>query len=315
MSVHPQHYPPQQQYQHRPPMRQRVRWVATPPYGPAPRRRAVDHRYYGPPAYRVPPRWGFPNVVWRLPTAVPGTPSNAPRPAQRLRALSRNATVLLWVLAGFAAVAALAEGWRYVLLLVSRDSALDADLVGASDALVLTAALLTFLLALFAAGISLWWLLVARVVAADELGERPPRPPWQVLVGFFVPGPNLVMAGSIVAETEHAVLRRPGTERPRPSRLVLAWWGTWALNGVLLVVSVIWRLRDGVQAQADGVLLAVLTDGSAAGLAVLTALLVRRMTGLLAPVGEDKLRHLRVLSVSGAPEPELRPARPATAPR
>ncbi|MFI6030868.1 DUF4328 domain-containing protein [Amycolatopsis magusensis] len=312
--MHPQHYPPPQ-HQHPPPYRPRVRWVATPPYHPAPRRRPVDHRYYGPPAYRVPPRWGFPNVVWRLPTAVPGTPSNSPRPAQRLRALYRNATMLLWVLAAFATLSAFAEGWRYVLLLISREDALDADVVGTSDALVLTGALLTFVLALFAAGVSLWWLLVARVVAADELGERPARPPWQVVAGFFVPGPNLVMAGSIIAETEHSVLRRPGSERPRPSRLVLAWWGTWVLNGLLLVISVIWRLRDGVQAQADGVLLAVLTDGSAAALAVLTALLVRRMTGLLAPVGEDKLRHLRVLKVTGAPEPELRPSRPATAPR
>ena len=41
--------------------------------------------------------------------------------------------------------------------------------------------------------------------------------------------------------------------------------------------------------------------------AVLTALTVRRLSTLLAPVDPKRLRALRVLRVTDAPEPELRP--------
>ncbi|MFF5989728.1 DUF4328 domain-containing protein [Prauserella flavalba] len=295
--------------------RMRVRWVASVPAGVAPRRRAqAPELYTGPPFYPTPPRWGFPNLAWRRPTAVPGTASGVPVPLQRLRMIARNTVTLLWTLAGLAAVAGGAEIWRYVLLVQSRDSALSPGVVGASDALVLSFSLLTFVLALFAIAATVWWLFVARSAAADEVGEEPPRPGWQVLVGTLVPGPNLVLAGPILAELEHATLRRSRERRPRPSRLVLAWWGTWLLNAVLLVLTVSWRLKDGVQADADGVVLSALTDLSAAGLAVLTALVVNRFTRLLAPIEGRILRPLRVVRVTGAPELSRRD-RAATASR
>jgi hypothetical protein len=293
--------------------RPRVRWVASPPPGALPPRRArpVEH-YTGPPAYPVPPRWGFPNLTWREPTLVPGTPSSYPRPVERIRLLSRNAITILWFLAGLALVAAVAEFWRYVLLVISRNSALDTDVVEMSDALEIIASLLSVVFGLLGIASVLWWLVVARQAAADENGQEPPRSTRQVLIGTLVPGLNFVLAGSILAELEHAVLRRPAAQRPRPSRLVLAWWAAWVLDAVLMILVIIWRFRDGVQAQADAVFLSGLLDTSAVVLAALTAVVVHRLTSLLAPISLDRMRVRRVVAVRGAPAPALRPVRPTT---
>ena len=296
--------------------RPRVRWVATPPPGVAgPRRARPAERYTGPPAYPVPPRWGFPNLTWRAPTAVPGTPSGMPTPIERMRMLSRNAVTILWFLTGLSTVAAVAEFWRYALLVISRTSALDTDVVMMSDALEIIASLLTVVFGLMAVGSVLWWLLVARQAAAQASGQEPSRSSWQVVVGVLVPGLNLAMAGSILAEVEHAVLGRPVDRRPRPSRLVLAWWAAWVLNELLMILVIGWRFRDGVQAQADGVLLSGLLDTSAAVLAGLSAVVVHRLTMLLAPVSLSRLRLRRVVAVKGAPAPTTRPRRPASASR
>ncbi|WP_040919459.1 DUF4328 domain-containing protein [Saccharomonospora glauca] len=294
-----------------------MRWVALVPEGARAGRGDGRRRrgpYLGPPSYDVMPRWGFPHVVWRWPTAVQGTSAATPVPSQRLLLIARNAVAVLWTLAALATVAAGAEIWRYVLLVLSRDRALSPAVVGASDALVLTFSLLTFVMTVFAFAAAAWWLLVARKAAADESGQRPPRQTWQVLFGLLVPGPNLAMAGSILAELEHAAIRRPANRRPTPSRLVLAWWVAWVANALLLTLTVVWRARDGVQAQVDAVLLTAFTDLSAVLLAVLTVLVVRRFTKLLAPMDEQLVRPLRVLRVENAPEPPRRP-RPRTAAR
>ncbi len=292
-----------------------VRWVASPP-GPVrePSGRRARAPYLGPPSYDTTPRWGFPHVVWRWPTAVQGTSAATPVPSQRLLLIARNAVAVLWTFVGLAGVAAGAEIWRYVLLVLSRDQALSPSVVGASDALVLTFALLTFVGSVFAVAVSVWWLLVARRAAADEAGQNPPRSTWQVLVGLLVPGLNLAMAGSILAELEHAATRRPANRRPTPSRLVLTWWAAWIANALLLALTLVWRARDGVQAQVDAVTLTALTDLSAMALAFVTLQVVRRFTRLLAPMGEQPVRSLRVVRVEGGPEVPRR-TRPATASR
>ncbi|WP_329053288.1 DUF4328 domain-containing protein [Amycolatopsis sp. NBC_01488] len=303
-------------YHRRPPHRPKLRWVATPPPGAWPRRRVTPpERYFGPPSYPVPPRWGFPNLVWRRPTSVPGTASDEVRPMDRMPVLSRSLIGVLFAFAVLAVVAAGAEVWRYVLLLQGRESALNRSVVAFSDGFVLTAGLLASILALLPAGLSLWWLLVARRAAADVSGDDPPRPVWQVLVGVLVPVANLPMALSIAGELEHAVLGRPRDVRPKPSRQVLVWWGAWLLNWVLLGVTIAWRFRSDVQSMADSVVLVALTDLAAALLAVVTALVVRRFSALLAPSDAKAVRSMRVLKVAGAPEPELRTARPSGAAR
>ncbi|MGV9296923.1 DUF4328 domain-containing protein [Amycolatopsis sp. NPDC003676] len=311
------HRPAQQQPQPIPPKRAaKLRWVASPPPSAVRRRRAVPATpYSGPPSYPVPPRWGFPNLTWRRPTNVPGTASGEVRPIDRIPVLARSLTTILWTFAVLAVIAAVAEIWRYALLVESRDSALNTSVVGFSDAFVMLAGLLTTIFSLLPAGLSVWWLLVARQAAADEAGEAPPRPVWQVLVSVLVPIVNLPLALSVVSELEHAVLRRPRDARPKPSRLVLGWWGTWLANWVLLVVTIIWRIRPGVQAMADSVLLVALTDLAAAALAIVTALVIRRFSHLLMPIAPERLRDLRVLKIEGAPEPELRTARPVGAAR
>ncbi|HJQ45997.1 MAG TPA: DUF4328 domain-containing protein [Amycolatopsis sp.] len=280
-----------------------------------PRRARPAERYTGPPAYPAIPRWGFPNLTWRPPTTVPGTPSSLPTPVERMRMLARNAVTILWFLVGLATTAAVAEFWRYALLVISRTSALHTGVVRMSDALEVIAALLTVVFGLMAIGSVLWWLLVARQAAAQESGQEPPRPSWQVVVGVLVPGLNLAMAGSILAELEHAILRRPVDRRPKPSRLVLAWWAAWVANEVLMVLVIVWRFRDGIQAEADGVFLSGLLDLSAAVLAGLTALTVHRLTTLVAPVSLSRLRLRRVIAVKGAPPATTRPPRPAGAAR
>lgn len=293
--------------------RPRVRWVASPPPGAVrPRRVRQPEHYTGPPAYPVPPRWGFPNLTWREPTLVPGTPSSYPRPVERVRLLSRNAVALLGFLAGLALVGAAAEFWQYALLVISRDTALDTDVVAMSDTLQIIAGLLTVVFGLLGIASVLWWLVVARQAAADENGHEPPRSTGQVLIGTLVPGLNFVVAGSILAELEHAILRRPAEQRPRPSRLVLAWWAAWLLNAVFMILVIIWRVRDGVQAQADAVLFNALLDTSATLLAVLTAVMVHRLTSLLAPISLDRVRVRRVVAVKDAPAPALRPIRSVT---
>ncbi|MCR6486293.1 DUF4328 domain-containing protein [Amycolatopsis sp. OK19-0408] len=303
-------------YHRRPAHRPRLRWVATPPPGAWPRRRVVvPERYSGPPSYPVPPRWGFPNLVWRRPTSVPGTASDEVRPIDRVPVLSRSLIGILFAFAVLSVVAAGAEIWRYVLLIQGREAALNRAVVAFSDGFVLSAGLLASILALLPAGLSIWWLLVARQAASDASGDAPPRPVWQVLVGVLVPIANLPMALSIVGELEHAVLGRPRDVRPKPSRQVLVWWGAWLLNWVLLGVTIVWRFRDDVQSMADSVVLVAVTDLSAAFLAVVTALVVRRFSALLAPSDARAVRSMRVLKVAGAPEPELRTARPSGAAR
>jgi Domain of unknown function (DUF4328) len=287
-----------------------TRWVASSPHRAArrPRRRLP---YLGPPAYRDTPRWGFPPLAWRWPTTVPGTHPGEGEPVtvERVRSVGGHAASMMWALATLALMAAGGEIWRYVLLLASREGALSDRTVATSDAVVTIGAVLALAFGVLAGAVTIWWLLLARHVAAESAEQTTPRRDWQVLVYVLVPVLNLAMAGVLLAELEHHVLRRPADERPRPTRATKIWWATWVVSGLVFAVTVIWRFRAGVQAQADGVILSALTDLAAATLAVLTALTVRRLSTLLAPLDPKKLRQLRVLRVTGAPEPELRTTR------
>lgn len=271
--------------------------------------------YQGPPRYRATPTWGFPALAWRWPTTVPGTVSDRPVTVERVRAVGGHAAAMMWVVAGLAVCAAGGEVWRYVLLLRSRTGALSSAVLGASDALVTIAAVLGLAFGLVAAAVTLFWLHLARHAAADLADQRPARPDWQVLVYLLVPVINLAMAGVVLSELEHQVLRRPDDARPVPTKRVVIWWLTWAAAGVVCLITVIWRFRDSVQAQADGVLLSALTDLSGAAVAILTGLMIRRLTALLAPIDASAVRYLRVLRVDGAPAPPLRTTRSAASRR
>lgn len=294
----------------------RVDWVATPPPGayPQPARRSQRLSYGGPPNYPVPPRWGFPLLAWRWPTAVPGTVEQADS-VDSVRRLGRTAQNSLWLLGLVAVWGALSEIWRYVLVAMSRYGALSAGLVSASDAMVVASSAIMFTGCLLSLVLTLQWVRRTRNVAATLVGYGPSRSDRDVLIGLVVPGVNLVVPGAVLAELEHAVARRRADERPRPSTLLRWWWGFWAGSGLMFVITVLWSFRDSTQALADGVLLHALDDVVLAGVAVTTALVVRRITTLLLPVDAASVRLMRVVEVKDAPEPPLRPVRASGSPR
>ncbi|WP_343063705.1 DUF4328 domain-containing protein [Haloechinothrix aidingensis] len=248
-------------------------------------------------------------MTWRWPTSVPGTVTEHDDPVRRQWVLGGRLLVLLIITATLAAIATGAEVWRYVLLVRSRDSALNSSMVLSSDALVVSASVLLFIVAVVTIAASYLWILRVRAAIAEQRGMDPPRSAWRIAAGLFVPGVNWVLAGPIVAELEHLASGYSATARPRPSRLVFAWWAAWVANGVLVTVTLLWRTRDGVQAQADSVLLTAITDLAALLLAALTVLLVRHVMSLLAPMAAEKLRGSWVAAVRDAPRPELRPRR------
>ncbi len=257
-----------------------LQWTAEPPASampaPPPLPRAA---YSGPPRYGFRPRWGFPAQAWVDPEPAPPPPD----PLRAARTLLNTLVPLLWATAVVSVVAAGAEIWRYVLLLASRDQALSAAAVATSDALVTAAGTIAPVLALLAGLAMVSWSLRAGAAAAGDAGVRPSRSARAVVVGWVVPGLNLAVPGSLLAEIEHTAWGRPAGVRPRPSRLLLVWWLLWGAGVVLGVVVLLWSLRTGVQALADGVVLHAVLDLLAAATAAVTAVLVVRLTALLGP--------------------------------
>jgi hypothetical protein len=263
-----------------------LQWVAEPPPSATPPpRMPVPSRYTGPPRYRERPRGGFPALPWRPPGDAPPAPTP---PAQQARSQAGVAAPLLWALAAVALLAASAEVWRYTLLLASRDRALAADTVAASDALVLAAGVGAVLLGLAAGALLLAWTVQAWVAAAARSGSYPSRSGRDIVLGWVVPGLNLAVPGSVLAEIEHGALDRPAGQRPRPSRAVRVWWVLWAVGVLASVLTLVWSRRTGVQAEADGVVLHATLDLLAAVTAGYTAVLVGRLTALLGPVRQPR---------------------------
>lgn len=284
-----------------------LRWVAEPPASTLRPPEPPRPRYAGPPRYAVMPRWGFPPLPWRAP--------GAERPArtaaeQGVATLAVVLVPLLWATAAVAVAAAGAEAWRYGLLLASREGALSAGVVAASDALVASAGVLAPTLAALAGLLLVIWTVKASQAAAAIAGVRPARTTRAIVAGWLVPGLNLFVPGSVLAEIEHAALRRPVGERPRPSRLVLLWWLLWAGGVVFATVVLLWSLRTGVQALADGVVLHALLDLLAAVTAGVTAVLVARFTRLVGPVRARPREIVVALGPRATPSPEA-PAVPA----
>jgi hypothetical protein len=219
----------------------------------------------------------------------------------RARGVAAGLVPLLWSTGVVALLAAGAEFWRYALLVESREGALGAATVAASDAFVTSAGTIAPILGALAGLLLVLWSVRASRAAADLAGVQPSRSARGVVFGWLVPGVNLAVPGSMFAELEHAALRLPPDRRPRPPRLLLAWWAAWVVGGLLAVVVLVWGLRTGVQARADGVLLHGLLDLVAAVTAGLTALLVSRLTKLLAPAGRGPREIL--VSVGGGEVP------------
>jgi hypothetical protein len=257
-----------------------MRWVATPPPGTEqPRkRRGPRGRYPGPPRYLSPPTWGFPALPWRR--SEPEVPETG---TDKLVSQAGLLVPLLRGLALLAGLSACGEAWRYVLLLRSRNEALGAAEVAASDALVGAASWVTTALTVAAGVVLLSWVLGALQISSGQNEVRPARTQRVVVWGWLVPGINLTIPGSVLSEIEHAALRRDPAKRPDPSRLIVVWWALWASNVVVGIIATLWLVRTGTQARADGVVQHVFVDLLTTATAAATARVVTYLTALIAP--------------------------------
>ncbi|MFY9806848.1 MAG: DUF4328 domain-containing protein [Pseudonocardiaceae bacterium] len=223
----------------------------------------------------------------------------AGRADEQLRALAAVASPLLGLTAMLVLITAGAEAWRYALLLASRSDAVPAGPLHASDVLVVTGGVVSLLCAALAGAVTLGWLVHAQAAAARAAAVTPARPSWQLVVGTLVPGANLVVPGVVLAELEHTTLGHDPDRRPRPSRLVIGWWVIWVIGLVLSGITLLWNLRSGVQARADGVLLHIAADLVAGAVAITTIVVVQRLTRLLSPVHLTAARRMVVVRVPG----------------
>lgn len=283
-----------------------VQWVAEVPAGSRPPAAAPRRRYAGPPAYREIPRWS----LWPWASAEPAEdPVERRSPTEDLRALEGLAVRLAAVTAVLAMVAALAEGWRYVLLLLSRSGALSPTPLAFSDTLVALAGLLTPISALATGVVFLRWLVRGREIASAISGTEPARSTLTVVLGSVLPGPNLTVPGAALAEMEHVASGLPTDRRPRPSLPVGRWWAAWAASVVLGWLAVLRGWSGSTQALADAVLLHGLVDVATVVAALMTIRVVEHLTALLAPelraAGRDHVLAIR----PAEPEPDTPPVR------
>ncbi|MDN5918326.1 MAG: DUF4328 domain-containing protein [Pseudonocardia sp.] len=240
---------------------------------------AAPARYQGPPRYRQIPRWGLPPGPWR----PAGSGDGAPTSVQLARAMAGQLIPVLWVAAAMSVIAAVAEVWRYVLLLISRADALSPTAVAWSDSLVWFGGWASLAAVLASGYLIVVWTVHAMRAAAQRSGTVPARSARAVVLGWLIPGLNLAVPGAVLAEIEHSALDLSPGDRPRPSRELLVWWALWAVCVVLGTVTVLWSLRGGTQALADGVVLHAWLDVLAAATAVVTLRVLRRLTDLLEP--------------------------------
>jgi len=258
------------------------RWVARPP--PRTPSRVRVPRELGPtPRYLSTPRWGLPRTSW-----APMTLPKPPTASARMSAQAKTARPLLIGAATVLLLAALAELWRYLLLLRSRTELLPARTVAISDSLVVTAGVLAPVIVVVAMVTTTIWLIQARRAAAARIGRRDARSARSVVLAVVVPGWNLLMPGVLLTELE----RDSCSASPSgPSRLLRGWWLSWVLSVALAVGVWLLRLRHTVQAQANGVLLVALSDLVAATTVVLALLLVVRCTEALGGAAARRRRR------------------------
>ncbi len=260
------------------------RWVAHPPPdspGPVRKKRSAPPTTApsgagGPPSYRFGhPGWGFPPVVWR--PAPSGPDPAGPQPSPALL----RAGWLAWVTAAAALVAAGAELWRFLQMIDGRTKVLSATAVSTSDALVAAGGVAVLAVAVLTAAIAVPALIRTHRWAAVTSGRAPSRSGAAVAARLLVPGWNVYGAGQIAVEID-TMLSPRDEARPRSaaSRLVVVWWISWIVNAVLLLVTLGRGFGGSVQAIADTVELHVAVDLSAAVVAGLGALMLRRIARL-----------------------------------
>ncbi|MBY6677453.1 DUF4328 domain-containing protein [Rhodococcus sp. BP-332] len=276
-------------------VRRNFRWVASTP-GSAPRRRV--RRVPTPtPRYDVMPTWGLPIA----PRPHPSAPESA------TDRLARRSTSLLTATVVLFAAAAVAELARYVVLLVSRDRLMPAAVLALSDAAVWCLSFLSLGVGLVAAVATVARVVRLRRSAYARHGLTDPRRTRTLYLGSLLPIVTLLLPGVFLTE-----LARTSEHRLRLERLVPWWWAAWVGNWLLIAATVAWRTVDGIQAQANGVVLTAITDLVAAGVAALTLTVIRRADGRTVRGDTRTLTRWTVLPTT--PVSDTTPAPEDTAP-
>ncbi|MFC9362005.1 DUF4328 domain-containing protein [Rhodococcus sp. NPDC057014] len=244
---------------HQPPASRGFRWIARPPL----QRSGLADEPSPPsptPHYTEIPRWGLHDHV-----DAPSTRRDWPE------LLAGKAARFLTITVGLYAFGVLAELGRYAVLLRNRTRLIDPTVLAVSDIAVFVGQAGGMLFALLSGIAGVCWLLRMRRRTFARAKKSDPRTPTDVVVGCAVPGLNLVMPGVFLLE----VIRRD----PRAVLLVRAWWSLWVFGAVLVVFNWFWRSRPGLQAMADGVLLAAFTALVASATALLALMVLRRLEG------------------------------------
>lgn len=266
-------------------------------------------------------------MPWRHP--LERATEEAPDAAARARSLAASARPLLLGTALAFGLAAAAEAWRYGLVLRGRTELLGAATVALSDSVVVTAGVLAPVLALLSGVVVVLWLVRTRLAVAELNGVTETRSVRGVVLGAVLPVVNLGQAGVLLTELEHMIARSgPGGEPshtgepthtgeprrdagyrrkvpPSPSPLVRAWWTAWVMSAGLSVLTWVWRWQGTVQAQADAIVLAGLSDLAAGVSVALTFTVVRRCTAVLVAGRSTPRRWVASVPIGRSEGPRL----------
>jgi len=191
-----------------------------------------------------------------------------------------------------ALVAAGAEIWRFVLLLAGRTLVLSGTVVRASDVLVAAGGLAVLTFAVLMAAFAVPALVRTHHAAARKLGYAPSRSGAGIVARLLVPIWSVYGAGQIVTEIDRMLAQGSdaGSDHARdtdpaaPARVssswvVKAWWVSWVISAVLIIVTLARGVGGSLQAIADTVELHIAVDLVAAVVAALAAVILRRFAG------------------------------------
>lgn len=251
-----------------------VRWVATIPAAAraAGRRKQVATEPTPTPHYDHNPGWGLVDT----PLTDPAEPEKTliERMAAKLPRLLIGSAVVL-------TLAALAQTWLYVLLVINLDAPISyAMVVSARTAVIATgvAAVGMMVACLFAlAG----WLMEERRAAYARHDQRDPRSPEELMLGCWIPILNLVKPLAFFRE----LLDRRDDLLPDYTGKRLWWlWAGWlVVNGLVATGVGIRIFADTLVWQSNALVLVIVTNLLSAGFAVALWWTVTRLLAREAP--------------------------------
>ncbi|WP_019201366.1 DUF4328 domain-containing protein [Tsukamurella sp. 1534] len=275
------------------PPRYRTRWLARRPPETLPAPRRAPSGPSPTPRYPAIPRWGLRQDFTPAPGARPGTAASL---AEMFPTVLRGTAIVL-------ALAALAEAFAYVLLMVNRAGPVSVYLALIADTSVFALGYLAVLTTIAAYVVAALWLRESRAEAYAALDTAEPRPAWQLWVYCVVPVVNLVAAPVLLLELVRAQDRarhhEPGMSGPRERdvrlEFIRRWWVAWVALTIVAVGCVLYSTASGgLQHSADATAYTGVTYLLGAAFLEGTLWLVRRIDH--GPAGATKGERTRWLA-------------------